>query len=890
MRPLWRRLAWCALWLGPLLLLAPAFAPGKVFLPMHTFQDAPLTLWETDPLVRRTYDGPDQRWNGDVVDKLYPITTDALAMREDGLLWSNRWCGGAPMLAQGLSGFLYPPNLLFQILDPLEAFAWLAALSLFLGAFFAWAFLRALGLHPLAAVLGGLSYGLSLYTCANLHYYMRVDAAVWIPALFLCVRRNASDGGIRWKLALSASVACSFLAGFPQITFYGLYAAGLYGLFLSRGVARREGRRAAGVHLGGLILFLGLGGALAATQLLPQREGSEQSLRSASNSLDPRVAWQTAPAWADTGMEPAVAWTAILPYLLGSPADVLTLDDPLPWVLLDRPYRPRDVNQAQGYNFTENQLYVGLLPFLAALLALVLAPRRSVGPWLGFAFCFAFACAFLPAGVWGWPLRAVYSLPFAQVGGPPRILAVAVFFLAWAAAIGFDALVRGGARTRAVAGVALALLTGGATYARMRLDETSLRTVVQAELEERAAAATPGAPVFDLGRTSYAQDGVLGGRELERVHRRLISDLDRAAVLGLIGALVLLLATLGAHPALAGLVLVLAVGGDLVLAGRIPNEPQPSRDLFARPPPVQTLIDVVHADGPAPHRIVRSQQSLGEAFSLLRPNLPGAYGIPDLSGYIVVASARLALLFEALDPQTRYDRWVAYLPLRLTQPGGPPQWLTHGLLDAAGIGWILSLHPLHQHPDPAVREALELIYEDDPPVALPPDAPRFRIFARKHALPRAFLARSVRKGERAELVQVLQDPSWKPAEELLLATEDALPGVDLERRGTGAADLAVESYEPTRVALRKQGDGSGGPTSRTSTGPAGAPTWTGSSDRSSPPTTRSARCGWTPTTTDWSSSTTHPPSAPASRSPWRRWRSCSRPRGSSGACADAARP
>jgi hypothetical protein len=811
MSPRMRLLLLLALVLAPLALLFPALRPGYAFLPMHTTQDAPLTLWEESLELRQRFAGPDQSWNGDVVDKLYPILTDAMAMREDGLLWSNRWCGGAPVLAQGLAGLLYPPNLLFHVLEPIDAYAWLAWITLALGSLLAYAFLRDHALHPLACALGALAFGLSLYSTASLNYYMRVDAAVWLPLSLLAVRRSANGGGARWSFVLALALGLSFLAGFPQISFFVAYATGLYALVQSRGVALREGRRGAVAFFAARAVCIALGICLAGPQLLTQREASDQSLREASSSLDPRVAWTNVDNWRDGAMEPACLATAVAPFLLGSPSDALNLDDPLPWLLLERPYRARHTNQAAGYNFTEHQVYFGFLPFLAALLALVLRPRAALGPWLALLAALGFAVVVLPPGVFGVPFRAIYSLPFAQIGAPSRAIAIALFFGAWAAAIGFDAVLRGGARARATAGALLAAvaLLGSAAWPETETSRLAERSA--SELASRRAAGAERVPTLSLEQTSYAEDGALSQTELARVARRVRADVERALLLAVLGALALLLSAFGVAPAACAALLVLAVIGDLALVGSVPANSMPKDGLFARPPPVQALTDAVAADGPAPHRIARAQLAFGEVFSLLRPNLPGVYGIPDVSGYIVAASKRLAEVFAALDPATRYDRWVAYLPLRLQAGPGEVQWLTHRLPDAAGIGWLLSVHPLHEHPDPAVRASVELVYRDEPkPIALPEGAPRFHVYRRTQALPRAFLARRLRLGERPEdLVPALANPAWDPREELVMLARDLPSGVDAHAIGSGSAELAITRYEPTSVRLEKRGTGSG---------------------------------------------------------------------------------
>lgn len=808
-----RRFAWLLLLLGPLAILWPSFRGDQAFLPMHTAQFAPLDRW-ADPALAGRFLGSEQTWNGDTVDKLFPIWTDAVAMRDEGLLWSTYSCGGSPTLAHALEGFLYPPNLLMQWMDPLDAYPILAAITLTLASLLAFAFFRGASLSTFASLIGAVAYGLGAYQTASLQYYMRVDAALWFPLALLSIQSGERRGGVLPFVGLAFAMGMSALAGFPQITFFIVYAAGIQALISGHRIRKREGMHTGLVFVTGRIVAIVLGLLLASPQLLPSEEGSSQSTR--SSSLDPRVAWERAPQWAQHGLDPKAAYALAFPYLLGSPSDALMTDDPMPWLLLDEPYHPGATNQVLGYNFLEDQLYFGALPLLLALIALVASPRRAAFPFLGFLTCFAFATAPLPNTFLHAPLRALYSLPLLQVGAPTRMLALAGLFGAWLAALGIDAIRNATRTARATVWIGLVAYGSAAAFVLWAASEGHFQEHVRDSIESmrRSGEASPNLPRVAPDVSTYAQDGTLSGTELERVAQRLRNEGWRITF-----ALVASLLAYGAWRRLAwnrsaAALAFAVVVVDLAIVGRPPNTPVPRAGLLASPPPLEALESQVAQDGPAPHRIVRAALSFDEILGLLRPNLASLHRVPDLSGYIVWASKRLTDLFMHSGVGIAYaDRWVAYLPLKLHYPEGESVPLIHPLLDAAGVGWILTHHALpgaYLGPErDQIAEALELVYEDHPPNDDPAVGERFRVYRRTNAMPRAWLVpRVVAIPDKDPLIARMKDPTANYREEFVVWSGDVPEGLEL-RQGSAPKALDVVRYEPTEVVLRKEGGGSG---------------------------------------------------------------------------------
>ena len=75
----------------------------------------------------------------------------------DGLFWTRLQNCGQPVFGNGQVGALYPPNVLFLILDPRAALAATNTLHLLLGSFGMLYLARQLRLHPAAALTGALA-------------------------------------------------------------------------------------------------------------------------------------------------------------------------------------------------------------------------------------------------------------------------------------------------------------------------------------------------------------------------------------------------------------------------------------------------------------------------------------------------------------------------------------------------------------------------------------------------------------------------------------------------------------------------------------------------------------------------------------------------------------
>ncbi|MHC4261725.1 MAG: hypothetical protein ACYSWX_04330 [Planctomycetota bacterium] len=599
----WARIA--ILLIAPLLLVGPSLRPGHRFLSQAPVQYAPLSI--EFPAAAEAAASGANLWTG---DRIFPVLTDQRALRErfhDGETWTwdERSGLGLPLLGNAIHGPFYPPNLIQLWIPPDLAAGPLAILTLVLAGAGLWALLARLGRSEPACCFAALALQSVGWGVVNLHYGMKLDAALWLPWCLWAVeglargRRHAGP----W---LAVFTAASFTAGFPPIA---VFVAGA--TFVTAGLRLRE-RKAWLQLVGGLVC----GGVLASIQLLPTLAASLDSYRT--------------PKDAATLVEEAAAPGSTLglfaPELFGSPLEPTPPFGPIAaWWLSDS----ADWERSQGVTPLEWTTYSGLAVVVLAWLALWASPGAALAPLLLLLLGLGFAQ--------GWPLiRSLYHLPGLDGGAPTRAACVAWIAWPWLAAIGIDGLLGSApARRRAALGGALATAALAAAFFWLG-DGTGLI----AEQEAR-----------------YVADH---GKPLDEVRAVLEPDSARVTVerLGLGLALSAALAF-----ALSSLAILRLRRPRLIVPGLLFAVLLAEALTFSRPHvhardlgglevfPESEIMRVV-AETTGEGRLARfdtSVSGLGDVERLARPNLPFAYGVGDISAYVAFTPRPTVDHFTAAD-------------------------------------------------------------------------------------------------------------------------------------------------------------------------------------------------------------------------------------------------
>ncbi len=539
-------------------------------------------------------------------------------------LWNPHIFAGIPNLANFETALLYPPNWLHLILPVGQAVNLTIVLHLFGAGLFTYLWCRHSGFSRMAGALAGAMFMLSG------PYYLRIYAGhlpplcvmAWIPAVFWALDGWIATRDTRWCLFGMAAVAMQILGGNPQYLYYTCIASALYLGFNLRG------SRGKTVLAGGWAAIYVGAAALAAIQLLPgldmvgesSRVGGLSILRAGSFSLPPEN-----------------IITFISPDFFGN--------------LSGFPYFGRT-------HLWDACLFVGVSGLLLALLGAFHMPGKRGK----IAALMVAATLLLALGRHVKPLYHLlyHILPgYGSVRGTLKFSILAVLFLSWLGAAGFDLLLKGTVKPKGLAlsalSVALVTVVLG-VWARLAGMEGTSGWVWTGLL----------AALGDSGENFLAPAGLIG-------HPSFLTESIRfssGALLGTAGIIALstLLLWLGSRSrrfayAMWGLAFVelflFAQGSTAVMRAEPPYEASWARRL---------------ENNPGDYRVLHHKTKL--------PNIAMSRGLRDISGYCQLTLERYVHFLagtQGLDPEklfafpriTRVTDIFEILRLRYIFIGGP---------------------------------------------------------------------------------------------------------------------------------------------------------------------------------------------------------------------------
>jgi hypothetical protein len=267
-----------------LILLHEVLLGGRVLLPAEYLRG--FMPWRQELPASSQAELP--QWNvlqWDGMAEFYPWRLHAARSVRAGQvpLWNPLVLCGTPFLANSQSAPLYPPHWLFYLpFGPSTAvwMGWLAFLHLSCAGLFTFLLARHVGARAGAAAVAGVAFELSGFAVAWLELPSFISVSCWIPLMLLLVSRAVQARS--WKVATAAGAVLGLmlLAGHLQIALYGLFAAGLVGIWRaleSSAAGTRETDFLRAAAFGAWMLLLGL--AMGAPQLIPAVELSRMSHR-----------------------------------------------------------------------------------------------------------------------------------------------------------------------------------------------------------------------------------------------------------------------------------------------------------------------------------------------------------------------------------------------------------------------------------------------------------------------------------------------------------------------------------------------------------------------------------------------------------------------------------
>ena len=252
------------------ILLWPSLAGGQVLSASHAWTDsgpfpAPMRL-------RVPIEGRLQADEGLQFAPWLHYAATAWARDGEFPLWKATANCGAPLLGNGQSALLFPPNLLAILLGaPVWISAVVALMKLVGGMFGAWLLGRHLGLSWLASVLCGVVFGLGGFEGVWILHAL-TNPSMLFPWLILMTDRVAQHGRGRDIAGLALVAGLQHLGGHPETAFHCHVAACAVGAARLLSLRATLGAAASWRRAGALAGGLALGALLGAVQTLPVGE------------------------------------------------------------------------------------------------------------------------------------------------------------------------------------------------------------------------------------------------------------------------------------------------------------------------------------------------------------------------------------------------------------------------------------------------------------------------------------------------------------------------------------------------------------------------------------------------------------------------------------------
>lgn len=751
-------------WLLPLLLFGDVTLGGKTMLPVdNLFQWAPWTA------AAKQFDAaiPQNNLLTDLIVENYPWKRFALqSVRQGELpLWNPYLFAGAPFLATGQHGMLYPFSWLFFLLPITKAYGWYTVTQLWLAGLLMYVFGRILKMRRGSAAVAGLIYqGSGFLLVSAAVFPMILGAAVWLPLLLACIEKVIGTAVGRrgttflWMALGAVALGLQILAGHIEITYYTLLIMAVYALWRLAAAARSV------VHLwqpaAWLAGMVAVGLLLGGVQLIPFYEVGQVNFREGA------AAFEEVRGWAFPARRVV---TLALPNFFGNPSHHSYVDaftrERVP--LTRNAYG--DLNPRGAYtsdwgikNYVEGGVYLGILPLFLAALGVVTAWRRGKGSARRAQGAFFTVLSFFSlAFVFGTPLYALlyYGLPFInQLHTPFRWVWPLALCVAVLAGFGVDGIGRShtpSPRSRVIlvamivaAVAAVAVLSGVAVswlfYERL------------APLVERLFFGLALAPeAFPDARAFYSytfwQVLLLG-------------------VLLLATAVLLWLAWRGRRRAfLIGALLLIVV--DLVLPNRTFHAAvEPA--LLAHKPELVAWLE----QQPGQWRLTSFNPRGDKPFNA---NSGWLYDLQDVRGYDSIIPKQYVDYMAAIEPQNE-------LPFNRVQPISSLEALNSPLLDALNVRYVITAETIDL---PKLRQVWQ--------------GEGVRVYENLAAAPRAYTlpltATAVVDDPLAAMVQ-----RYDPRQYVVVAQEDApesLPSVGQAPRAAALAPAAVSEYRNIQVTL-----------------------------------------------------------------------------------------
>ncbi|MEO0085002.1 MAG: YfhO family protein [candidate division WOR-3 bacterium] len=682
--------------------------------------------------------------------------------------WQPHILCGQPTAAAFFGDMFYWPLVGLRLILPVHVvWAWTFALHLFLAGLGTYLFLREHDIPILPSGLGGIAYMLagSLITLTYAGHDGRLIGSALLPLSLFFLHRGVARRQLIYFLLCGLVVGMQLLSGHVQKVYYtGLFLVA-YFLFLFICTLRQGKTPGLGLRLA---VFFGLGllfaGAFAAIQYLPIYGNLPYGARGA-----------------ERGYEFATSWS--MP--IAETFDLLT------------PRFSGGLHDYWGRNpFKLHSEYLGILPLLFALIAVVRLWRR---PQVRF-FFFSFLGALVMAWGGNTPLyRLAYLLPgVAKFRGPAMIFFCAAFSLVVLAGFGISYLLQPARAQEAGDRQQKPTARPRQQAAGRKPSSVNRKTVPGLRPALFAGIALLGFLLFAaVGHDALASLFNPGQRlaAFNANYSNFLGGLAFAAALWAVGLLLVFLVGTGrlrptAFSAITAAVMFLDISLSLDLwdeaKGYIRSVPPPA-DHFA----ADDVVAALKTDTTLYRVLPMNYGTRGRDYS--QEGLLWLHDIQSVSGQLP-------------NPLQSWQDFIGAGTSVMFQAGNLA---APNFLSLANVKYVIGpLLPedLSQFDEQTRRYIFQLRAYFSQPWFEPFHSGRqFAVYRNRNVLPRAFITPDWRIArDKDEILTTLHRESFDPSRTTLLYENPNLPAVipDAVEESLSAADVRVVSYDPNRIALK----------------------------------------------------------------------------------------
>jgi len=324
-------------------------------------------------------------------------------------IWTNGIGQGYPLLAEGIAGTFYIPNLIIFGILPLNLSIPVMYLSTFLIASFGmFALLSKLKLGPIPSIIGALSFSFCASMMLHVQHFNFIQAASLLPIILYLLLKLTEHPNLKTSLMLTVIFSQLFFTGFVQIYAYSIIVFFIITILYSNLTKNKHFKKLVLVYIFITITSL----VISAAQILPSYELNSKSGR--AGGLDPSYILKSFP------MHTKNLQSYLNPFILGKASNG-TYNSPK-W--------------AESGIYWESTSYIGIIPLILAFASLVFLFKDRKNKIYFAVLILVFITILLSLGKSS-PLHIAFSFPplnFFRV--PSRFILFTQFFLTILAAYG----------------------------------------------------------------------------------------------------------------------------------------------------------------------------------------------------------------------------------------------------------------------------------------------------------------------------------------------------------------------------------------------------------------------------------------------------------------------